>query len=99
MRIEQEILSSRGALVDASLGPRRLPRTSFAGRAAISPSRCSLSNGREEVEMMQRELEHLRRRCAKLADEKRFVVTLIHIMGANVNYFRLNVTRFEEQMR
>ena len=54
MKIKREILSSRRASV----------------RAATSSPRLSLPSGREDIEMMQRELEHLRRRCSELTEEK-----------------------------
>ncbi|XP_065840570.1 uncharacterized protein [Oscarella lobularis] len=54
MKIKREILSSRRASV----------------RAATSSPRLSLPSDREGVEMMQRELEHLRRRCSELTEEK-----------------------------
>ena len=55
MRIEQEILLSR------------IPPVC----AAIPSPHFSLPSGSEDMEMLQRELEHLRRRCAKLVEEKR----------------------------
>ena len=39
-------------------------------RATISSPRLSLPSDREDIEMMQRELEHLRRRCSELTEEK-----------------------------
>ncbi|XP_065840572.1 uncharacterized protein [Oscarella lobularis] len=54
MKIKREILSSRRASV----------------RAATSYPRLSLPSDREDIEMMQRELEHLRRRCSELTEEK-----------------------------
>ena len=57
MKIRREILSSRRASVRA---------------ATLSP-RLSLPSDREDIEMMQRELEHLRRRCSELTEEKSFI--------------------------
>ncbi|XP_065840574.1 uncharacterized protein [Oscarella lobularis] len=55
MKIKRDILSSRrGASV----------------RAATSSPRLSLPSERENIEMMQRELEHLRRICSELTEEK-----------------------------
>ena len=54
MKIKREILSSRRASVCA----------------ATSSPRLSLPSDRENIEMMQRELEHLRRRCSELTKEK-----------------------------
>ena len=41
-------------------------------RAAISSPRLSLPNDRE-IDMIQRELEHLRRRCSEFTEEKFFI--------------------------
>ena len=85
MRIEREILSPRHTVCTAIPSPR-----------------LSLLSGCEEIEMMQRELEHLRRRCAEMAKEKRLIIIYTYVqypMVANVNYFRSNVTRLEEQTR
>ena len=54
MKIKRDILSSRRASVCA----------------ATSSPRLSLLSDREDIEMMQRELEHLRRRCSELTEEK-----------------------------
>ena len=54
MKIKRDILSSRRASV----------------RAATSSPRLSLPSDREDIEMIQRELEHLRRRCSELTEEK-----------------------------
>ncbi|XP_065832544.1 uncharacterized protein [Oscarella lobularis] len=54
MKIRRDILSSRRASV----------------RAATSSPRLSLPSDREDIGMMQRELEHLRRRCSELTEEK-----------------------------
>ena len=71
MKIKREILSSR--------------RASF--RAATSSPRLSLPSDREDIEMMQRELEHLRRRCSELTEEKssiRLYIMLYTIVKYNV---------------
>ena len=57
MKIKRDILSSRRASV----------------RPATSISRLSLPSDRENIETMQRELEHLRRRCSDLTEEKSFI--------------------------
>ena len=75
MKIKRDILSSRrGASV----------------RAATSSPRLSLPSEREDIEMMQRELEHLRRRCSELTKEKssiRLYIMLWNIFKYNVNFF------------
>ncbi|XP_065842585.1 uncharacterized protein [Oscarella lobularis] len=55
MIMEQEILLSRQVSLCAAISSPRLP----------------LPSGSEEIDMMQRELEHLRRRCVELDEEKR----------------------------
>ena len=71
MKIKRKILSSRRASV----------RTE-------SPSASLLfQNGKEDIEMMQRELEHLRRKCSELSGEKtsiRLFIGLIMILIDNV---------------
>ena len=71
MKIRQEILSSRRALV----------------RAATSSPRLSLPSDRKDIEIMQRELEHLRQRCSELTEEKssiRLYIMLYTIVKFNV---------------
>ena len=74
MKIKREILSSRRASI----------------RAATSSPRLSLPSDREDIEMMQRELEHLRRRCSELTEEKssiRLYIMLYSVAKCNVIFF------------
>ena len=78
MKIKREILSSRRASV----------------RAATSYPRLSLPSDREDIEMMQRELEHLRRRCSELTEEKssiRLYIMLYSIVKYNVIFCLLGM--------
>ena len=71
IKIKREILLSRRASV----------------RAATSSPRLSLPSDREDIEMMQRELEHLRRRCSELTEEKssiKLYIMLYTIVKYNV---------------
>ena len=61
MKIRQEILSSRFVQV----------------RAASPQPRPLLPSEKKNFKMMQRELEHLRRRCSQLAEEKTLVLYLL----------------------
>ena len=59
-----------GVMNSESEHPRQMP-SSF--RTSISALRLSIS-GSEEIEMLQRELEHFRQRCAEMEEEKKLVI-------------------------
>ena len=71
MKIKREILSSRRESV----------------RAATSSPRLSLPSDREDIEMMPRELEHLRRRCSQLTEEKSSIRLYIMLYTIVKNIF------------
>ena len=72
MKIEREILSSRLA----------------SARAATSSPRLSLPSHREDIAVMRRELEHLRRRCSELTEEKSSIrLFIMFSMILIISYF------------
>ena len=80
MKIRREILLSRPASV----------------RSATSSPRLSLPSDREDSEMMQRELEHLRPSCSKLTEEKSSI--RLYVMLYTIVKFNIIILSFRNEL-
>ncbi|XP_065845693.1 uncharacterized protein [Oscarella lobularis] len=82
-----------GVMNSESEHPRQMP-SSF--RTSISALRLSIS-GSEEIEMLQRELEHFRQRCAEMEEEKKASVICFDTEKASIREELASCQRLKDE--